>query len=177
MLIDVDDDLYVLRSYGKAMTRSPKWKPYPKIDLILWDESSFTSDLAKDLSIDDGIDSTIRQSVIKIIHDNWDSFCEQGVARPIFDFDFCLDTGDSKPVCYRQPSYGIHEREIMNAHIQIFEDSDWIFDCEGAWGFLLLLVPKPHQEECTDISDFVWHLCVSYHPLNGATKSFEYPIP
>ena len=65
----------------------------------------------------------------------------------------------------------------MNAHIQIFEDSDWIFDCEGAWGFLLLLVPKPHQEECTDISDFVWHLCVSYHPLNGATKSFEYPIP
>ena len=66
MLIDVDDGLYVLRSYGKAMTRLPKWKPHPRIDLILWGESSFTSELAKDLSIDDGIYPTIRQSVIRL---------------------------------------------------------------------------------------------------------------
>ena len=35
----------------------------------------------------------------------------------MFDFEFCLDTGDSKPVCCRQPAYGVHERKIMNAHI------------------------------------------------------------
>ena len=113
----MDDDLYVLRSYGKAMTRSPKWKPSPRTDLILWDESFFTSQLTKDLHIDDGIDPTIRQSVIQIIYDNWDSFCKHGAARPMFDFEFCLDTGDSKPVCCRQPAYGVHERKIMNAHI------------------------------------------------------------
>ena len=39
------------------------------------------------------------------------------------------------------------------------------------------MAPKPHQEGCTDINDFVWRLCVSYRPLNGVTKSFEYPIP
>ena len=89
-----------------------------------WDVSSFTSELTKYLRIDDSIDPTIRYSVIKIINDNWDSFCEQGAARPMFDFEFCLDTGDYKPVCCRQLSYGIHEREIMNTCIQILEDND-----------------------------------------------------
>ena len=95
----------------------------------------------------------------------------------MFDLKFCLDTGDSKSVCCRQPSYGIHERKIMNTHIQILEDNDWICDYEGSWGSLLLLAPIPHQEGCTDINDFVWSLCVSYHPFNGVTKSFEYHIP
>ena len=80
------------------MTRSPESKPRPRIDLFLWDESSFTSKLTNDLRINDGIYSTIRKSVIKIINDNWDSLCEQGTALPMFDFEFCLDTGDSKPV-------------------------------------------------------------------------------
>ena len=35
----------------------------------------------------------------------------------MFDFEFCLDTSDSKPVYCRQPSYGIHERKIMNTYI------------------------------------------------------------
>ena len=94
----------------------------------------------------------------------------------MFDFEFCLDTSDSKPVYCRQPSYGIHERKIMNTHIQILEDNDWICDCEGSWGLLLLLVPKPHQEGCTNINNFVQHICVSYRPFNGVAKSFEYPI-
>ena len=59
------------------MTRSPTWKPRPRTDLILWDTSSFTSELTKDLRIDDIIDPTIRHSIIKIIHDNWDSFFEK----------------------------------------------------------------------------------------------------
>ena len=106
------------------MTRSPTWKPRPRTDLILWDASSFTSELTKVLRIDDSIDPIIRHSVIKIIYDNWDSFCEQGAARPMFDFEICLDTGDSKPVYCRQPPYSIHERKIMNTPIQILEDND-----------------------------------------------------
>ena len=95
----------------------------------------------------------------------------------MFDFEFCLDTGDSKLVCCRQSSYGIHKRKIMNANIQILEENDWICVCECTLGSLLLLAPKPHQEGCTDINDFVWRLCVSYRPLKGVAKSFEYPIP
>ena len=37
--------------------------------------------------------------------------------------------------------------------------------------------PKPHQEDCNDVKDFIWRLCVSYRPLNGITRSFEFPIP
>ena len=86
------------------------------------------------MRINDDVDPIIRQSIIKINHDNYDSFFEQGAALHMFDFEFCLDTGDSKPICYRQLSYDIHERKIMNTHIQILEDNNWIYDCEGAWG-------------------------------------------
>ena len=71
------------------------------------------------------------------------------------DFEFCLDTGDSKPIYCRQLVYGIHERNIMDTHIQILEMNDWICDCEGPWSSRLVLVPKPHQERCTDINEFI----------------------
>ena len=32
---DVDDNLYVLTHYSKAMIRSPTWTPRPRTDLIL----------------------------------------------------------------------------------------------------------------------------------------------
>ena len=151
---DVDDDLYVLKCFGKTIKRSPTWTPRPHTELILGKESSFLAELSKDLTIATTMDSTIKQSILTIIKDNWNSFCEEGASRPMFDFEFCIYTGNSKPVCYRQPSYGIHECKIMDKHIHILETNDWICDCEGPWGSLILLTPKPHQEECTDINDF-----------------------
>ena len=65
----------------------------------------------------------------------------------------------------------------MNMHIDILEDNNWICDYEDPWGSLLLLSPKPHQEGCTDINDFIWRLCISYRSLKGVTKSLEFPIP
>ena len=95
----------------------------------------------------------------------------------MFDFELCIDTGDSKPVCCRYPSYGIHERKIMDKYIQILEANDWICDCEGPWGSLILLALKPYQEACTNIIDFLWRLCISYCPLNSVSRSFEFPTP
>ena len=68
-------------------------------------------------------------------------------------------------MCCRQPSYGIHERMILDKHIQILEANDWICDYEGTWGSLIILSPKPHQKSCNNINDFAWRLCISYHPL------------
>ena len=96
---DVDDDLYVLKRYGKEMIRSPTWTPRPRNDLILWNESSFLAELNKDLRINASMDPSIKHTIITIIKDNWDSFCEEGASRPMFDFEFCIDTDDSKPVC------------------------------------------------------------------------------
>ena len=62
---------------------------------------------------------------------------------------------------------------MMNTHIQALDDSGLITYCTGPWGSLLLLAPKPHQEDCND----VWRLCVSYRPLDGITRSFTFLIP
>ena len=64
---DVNDDLYVLKHYGKYMTRSPTWTPRPRSNLILWDESSSLPELNKDLDIDVNMDPTLKQSIITII--------------------------------------------------------------------------------------------------------------
>ena len=82
----------------------------------------------KELKRDSSIDITIHQSILGVIKDNWDSSYKQGASRPMFDFQSCLDTCDSPPVCYRQPVYGIHERKITNTHINVLEDNDWICD-------------------------------------------------
>ena len=95
----------------------------------------------------------------------------------MLDFEFYLDTGESPPVCCRQPVYGIHKRKIMTAHIEVLEDNDQICDYVGHWGSFLVLSAKPHQEECNNTNDFIWCLCVSYHPLNNVTRSFEFHVP
>ena len=50
----------------------------------------------------------------------------------------------------------------MTKLIADLEASDLITDCEGACGYWLLLVAKPHQERCTDIYAFILSLYVSY---------------
>ena len=65
----------------------------------------------------------------------------------------------------------------MNKLVADLEASDLITDCEGAWGSLLLLVAKLHQESCTNIHAFIWIFCVGYRPLNSITLGFEFLIP
>ena len=123
------------------------------------------------------MDPTLKKSITTIIQDNWGSFYEQGASCTMFDFEFCINTGDSKPICCRQSSYGTHECKIMDKNILVLEANDWICDYEGPCGSLINLAPKPHQERCTSIYDFLSRLCISYRPLNSVTKSFEFPIP
>ena len=55
--------------------------------------------------------------------------------------------------------------------------SGLIEECQGAWGNLIVLAPKPHQEHVENIVDFIWRMCVSYRRLNSVTKPFSYLIP
>ena len=106
------------------MTRSPTWTPRSRTDLILWEEPSTFCVFTKDLTIDVNMDPVLKKSITTIIQDNWDSFCEQGVSRPMFDFELCIDTGDFRPVCYHQPLYRIHERKIIDKHILVLGAND-----------------------------------------------------
>ena len=61
----------------------------------------------------------------------------------MLNFEFCLHTGDSPPVYCRQLVYGTYEKKIMNTHIKVLEDNDWMCDYIGPWGSLLLLAANP----------------------------------
>ena len=65
----------------------------------------------------------------------------------------------------------------MDDHIQAFLNKKWI-QCwnRGAWGSMIFLAPKPHQEKIDDINSFVWWFCVSYRKLNSLTLPFKMPI-
>ena len=48
---------------------------------------------------------------------------------------------------------------------------------DGEWLSKPLLTAKPHQENVTNIEDFVWRFCVNYIALNAVTKIIAMPIP
>lgn len=49
-------------------------------------------------------------------------------------------------------------------------------DTKREWLAHAVLAHKPHQEEITNINDFVWRFYISYILLNQATKVISYPI-
>lgn len=55
--------------------------------------------------------------------------------------------------------------------------NEWIKECLGAWGSMIVLAQKPHQESIKEIKEFIWRMCVSYRKLNSITEPFQYPIP
>ena len=65
----------------------------------------------------------------------------------------------------------------MQEQLDTLLHNDWIEPATGPWGSMIVLAPKPHQEEVTNIKDFVWRMCISYRKLNAITLPFEYPIP
>ena len=174
---DVDEDLYTFKSYGKTMKRAESWTPWHRSDIIPWNFPLCQHELDDNFNIDSLTDDFTRNAVLQIIKDNWDSFCEVGVARSILDFEFCIGTRNSKAICCRQPKYGVHEAKIMSKQISDLEHNKWIRDCTGPWGALLLLAAKAHQKSCTNINKLVRRLCVSYRALDTVTRSLEFPIP
>ena len=129
--------------------------PRPRSTLILWGKTIDQPELQRDPHIGKDIDDTLRLSILIIIYDILDTFCERGVSRPMLDFKFCLDTDNPTPICYWQPVYGFHERRMMTAQIADLEANGLIIDGEGAWGSLLLLAAKPNKESFGDINTFV----------------------
>ena len=116
--------------------------------------------------------------LVQLIHKYWDCFYSAGVSRPILGIQFCVDTGSAQPSCCRQPLYGPFKSRIMDKHIQALLNKNWIQQWNrGAWGSMIVLASKPHQEKINDINSFVWRLCVSYRKLNSLTPPFKMPIP
>ena len=50
-------------------------------------------------------------------------------------------------------------------------------DTDSSWLSKAVLAPKPHQEEVTDIAEFIWRFCINYISVNSVTKVWSYFIP
>ena len=180
-LKDVDTELMDVTPIGKSKTVF-KSKPIPNVsnrdDLITFNEEGDDSnELNKGLKIGQSATPEQRKQVITLIKNYWDCFCKRGAKRTILEYEFGIDTGASQPVACRMKQYGPHEAKIMMQQIEGLLANEWIEETKGAWGSIIVLAPKPHQEHIEDIDDFIWRMCVSYRGLNSVTKPFAYPIP
>lgn len=175
---DVDDGVFDYTPYGKCVFKpTPTWTPGTRTDLIHFNQERDMPTLLADLKIGSSVDAAARNELIEVIKDHWDCFAKEGVRRPIIGYEFAIDTGGSAPVCCKKPAYGPHESKIIMEQIHNLLANEWIRPCKGAWGSLIVLAAKPHQEYVTNIDDFIWRMCVSYRKLNEVTKPFEFPIP
>ena len=85
---DLDEDLYTFKNYGKTMKNTASWTPRSRSDIIPWCSSLFQQELQDKFVVDSTRNDLSRRSVLQIIHNNLDSFCQVGTVRPILDLDF-----------------------------------------------------------------------------------------
>ena len=123
--------------------------------------------------------SVHQQNVLRaVVIKYWRVFCKEGVTTPVKDYECEIDTGNAAPVRCRNPTFGPHETPIIEKAIAKLVElglADQIHD--GEWLSKPLLAAKPHQENVTDIADFVWRFCVNYIALTAVTKIIAMPIP
>ena len=172
---DVDEGIFLFKSLGKAVICPKQWIPGHRNDIISYDPSQHDKEYST-LKINSKLAGALIPTLHNILHQYWDCFAAEGIKRIILGYEFCIDTGDATPVCCKKPNYGANEAAIMMKHIKILLHNDWVEQCEGGWGSICVLAPKPHQEGIDDIDQFVWRMCVSYRGLNKSTNPFEYPI-
>ena len=177
---DIDEGLFEVEDLGgKTVFKPTKFQPVPaRHDIITFgDEDGDEAELEKHFKLGASASPESKSKILRLVQKYWDCFCKRGARRTIIGYEFGVDTGASKPVCCRVRQYGHHESRIMMEQIEALLKNDWIEEAQGAWGSMIVLAPKPHQEHVTDIDDFIWRMCVSYRGLNSVTKPFAWPIP
>ena len=174
---DIDDGVFLFERYGRTIHRPVVPFTNTRTDIHHWDLARDSSEFNRNFVINPTASPSVKATIVDTIHSHWDCFYSAGVRLPILNFEFCIDTGGSPPVCCRKPHYGPHEGKIIMEHLDVLLHNGWICVCEGPWGSSIVLAAKPHQEHISNIYDFVWRMCVSYRRLNQITLPFEYPIP
>ena len=175
---DIDESCFDFKPFGNCVMRPPPpWEPSTRTDIIHYNHSIHSKELHSDLELESCCPHDLNLKILDIIKEYWDCFVTSGCKRTIIGYVFHIDTGNATPVCCKKPAYGYFESEIILKQIQDLLINTWIRRCGGPWGSLLVLAPKPHQEQCTSIDNFIWRMCVSYRGVNAVTKPFHYPIP
>ena len=175
---DIDDDIFEYKPIQNIVFKLKlNWDDNPRNDIINFNPDEDTKELMKDIRIGASVTSPIQQRLLEIVKTYWDCFATKGARRTIIGYEFGIDTGSAKPACCPKPQYGYHESNIIMEQVTTLLKNLWIEECEGPWGSMIVLAPKPHQEHIKNIEDSIWRMCVSYRKLNAVTKPYESPIP
>jgi hypothetical protein len=144
---------------------------------VVYDKALHGAKLHKEIDLSH-LDSSLQAKVYGLIQKYWSVFDDKGQFVPVKDYSFIIDTGNARPIMVKKIHYGPREIPIMCKCIASLEKLGHIRQIhEGKWQFKAVLAPKPHQEDITDIGDFVWRFCVNFIPLNQITWVIAYPIP
>ena len=123
--------------------------------------------------------TTVQQSVLTApVKKYWRVFIKKEFTTPVKYYECEIDTGNYRPIRCRNPTFGPLETPLIGkatAKLVGLGHADHIY--HGEWISRTLLSANPHQENITDIEDFVWRFCVNYIALNSVTKIIAMPIP
>lgn len=118
-----------------------------------------------------GVESEEDQALVrKLLRAYSDVIRDKGVCPPVaaLPIEHHLDTQGHKPLMLKRRRHAQAEYEVINANVEKMKAAGVIEECNGAWGFPVVLVRKKDGE--------VW-FCVDYRALNGITKKDAFPLP
>jgi hypothetical protein len=133
-LLDGMELLY--KDYGSSLRQATAPLP-PREDIILFNPVTDQVELDKNIRWHQ-CPPSFQLSIVSIIKEYWDVFCEEGLRRNIRGFSCRIDTGDISPVCCKPPRYGPHESVIMNKLVSQLQKNGLIEDDDGPWGALIV---------------------------------------
>ena len=115
---DIDDILYY-GQYGKCVYKpSLDWNDdSTRVDIITYNKAIHAVELTNDLQFGDSVDKITCAAITDMITEYWDWFIKEGAKRTVLEYKFGIDTGGSKPVCCRKPSYGPYKSKVIMEQI------------------------------------------------------------
>ena len=156
--------------------------PAPALDdvdpafLSIYDKAKHGPKLNSELDLSH-LDKPTQTLIYPLIQKYWSAFNDKGQLLPVCNYTCSIDTGSAHPIAVKKINYGPHETPIMRKCIASLKKLGHIRQIhDGPWLFKALLAPKPHQEQISNIKDFVWRFCVNYIRLNLITQPIAYPI-
>ncbi len=116
--------------------------------------------------------------LIALIKKYWTIFDERRTFTPMCGYQSVIDTRNAKPIALKKIMYGLIEMVTMHKSIATLTKVGHICQIhDDQWLFKAILVDKPHQEQVSNIEDYVWSFCVNCIPLNQVTRQIAYPFP
>ena len=104
-------------------------------------------------------------------------FSKKGVTTLVKDYQREMDTRNARQIRCRNPTFGPLETHLIEKAItKLVELGNAKHIYHGEWLSKPLLAANTHQENITNIEDFVWQFCVNYIALNSVTKIIDMPV-